>query len=179
MTTCLQDKVDYFLCMKLVINQWDTINNITVIRELELKRYQSGVYRQFEFQCHCWNIFISTLSRVRYGTCTSCWCIQKEKQKLGASTHGLSKHKLYHTWFSMMKRCYNTSHKDYKYYWAQWVYVCNQWHSCTNFIADMEKSYIPWYTLDRINPYGNYEIDNCRWADSYTQANNKRKKFAS
>jgi len=42
-----------------------------------------------------------------------------------------------------------------------------------NFIKDVgvrpEK-----HTLDRIDPYGNYEMNNCRWADKRTQQNNFR-----
>jgi hypothetical protein len=33
-------------------------------------------------------------------------------------------------------------------------------------------------TLDRINPFGNYEKDNCRWADNATQKSNTRKRYA-
>ena len=33
------------------------------------------------------------------------------------------------------------------------------------------------YSLDRINPFGNYEPGNIRWADAETQANNKKSNY--
>ena len=39
----------------------------------------------------------------------------------------------------------------------------------------MENGYREDLTLDRINVNGNYEPNNCRWADKYTQANNTRR----
>ena len=32
------------------------------------------------------------------------------------------------------------------------------------------------YTIDRIDPYGNYEPKNCRIADWFTQRHNRREK---
>ena len=67
-----------------------------------------------------------------------------------------------------MKRRCNLQKGSYK-----GITHCEEWGSFANFFKDMgirpEGT-----TLDRINPYGNYEPSNCRWADILTQENNRR-----
>ena len=53
------------------------------------------------------------------------------------------------------------------------VTYCEEWESFENFFSDMGVR-PKGTTLDRINPYGNYEPSNCRWADILTQENNRR-----
>ena len=53
------------------------------------------------------------------------------------------------------------------------ISYCERWEKFTNFFEDMGER-PPGTTLDRINPYGNYEPGNCRWADIFTQENNRR-----
>lgn len=50
--------------------------------------------------------------------------------------HGLSKHRLYQTWNSMMQRCNNPLHKFYSYYGGRGIKVC-EWLKAENFIEDM------------------------------------------
>ena len=74
----------------------------------------------------------------------------------------------------MRERCNNPNHVAFRYYGALGIKVCQRWESFTAFMEDMgprpEKM-----TLDRIDPFGNYEPQNCRWATWATQALNKRK----
>jgi hypothetical protein len=90
-----------------------------------------------------------------------------------------SKHPLYMTWRMMNYRCFSDVHTNFETYGGAGITVCERWrwdnHSgLSNFIEDMgERPHK--HTVDRKDPYGNYEPSNCRWADKRTQQNNFRK----
>lgn len=117
------------------------------------------------------------------GKSNSCGCESIKKLQL-RTKHGFSgsyrkngtpRSPEYHSWAKMKNRCLNSHDKNYKYYGALGVIVCDRWMSFPNFVADMGKRPAN-KSLDRIDPYGNYEPGNCRWATAKEQANNKRKK---
>lgn len=82
--------------------------------------------------------------------------------------------KLHITWKGIIQRCTNPTHKDYKDYGGRGITVCKEWLNVENFIDDMIKTYQSGLSIDRINPNGNYEPNNCRWATKTTQSRNTR-----
>jgi hypothetical protein len=72
-----------------------------------------------------------------------------------------------------MRRCTNPKDKDYPKYGALGVTVCLAWHDYTAFVADMGEP-CGVQTLDRIDTYGNYTKENCRWASPTVQTRNVR-----
>jgi hypothetical protein len=79
----------------------------------------------------------------------------------------------YRTWASMLDRCENERNEHYADYGGRGISVCERWHDFANFFADMGHK-PEGLTLDRIENNKSYEKNNCRWADWFTQANNRR-----
>ena len=74
----------------------------------------------------------------------------------------------------MLARCLNPKHVSYRYYGAKGVMVCPRWRrSFKDFLADMGTRKRG-TSIDRIDPHGDYEPGNCRWASPRQQQQNRR-----
>ena len=83
--------------------------------------------------------------------------------------------RLYSIWENMKSRCYNKNVPKYETYGKKGVRVCKEWKDSYDDFHDwaISHGYNSSLSLDRINPDGNYEPSNCRWANNTEQANNK------
>jgi hypothetical protein len=73
----------------------------------------------------------------------------------------------------MRDRCQSPNHASYYNYGERGITVCERWDNFSNFLADMGEQ-PPGMSLDRIDPDGNYEPENCRWATKWQQLINRR-----
>lgn len=124
-------------------------------------------------QCACGNVLEVQSDSLRCGNTESCGCLSRETVVKRSTKHGHAtrnnKSSEYSTWESMKKRC----GKDPNYLDVK---VCSRWaNSFELFLQDMGPKPAFDYSLDRINPKGNYEPGNCRWIPIKAQAANKRK----
>lgn len=142
-------------------------------------------------RCLCGTELVVDGNHLRSGHTASCGCLSVDVTRLRSTRHGFAVdnklHPLYRTWLSMTNRCDNPANVAYKNYGAKGVTVCERWRGdggFVNFLEDMGPKPLapddwsgkgPYWTLDRIDPTGNYEPENCRWADPKTQAVNKRR----
>jgi len=119
--------------------------------------------------CDCGNSTTVDAGSLATQNTVSCGCFLKEK----ITKHGGWKYASYNTWRAMIRRCTVTTDKDYPRYGGRGIKVCPQWLEYTRFAADMGEP-VGDETLDRVDAYGDYTPENCRWAGVTTQNRNVR-----
>lgn len=124
--------------------------------------------------CSCGNTVVVDICSLVTGNTGSCGCYLKSR----ITKHGCYKKGSYNTWRAMIRRCNNAEDKDYHRYGAKGIIVCQEWLDYKVFATDMGEPEGS-RTIDRIDPYGNYEPGNCRWATLETQARNIRVSLTS
>ena len=137
--------------------------------------YRDDKHRHFwKFRCDCGNEIVLRKSSVTSGNTSQCRECSLKERKIKATTHGMSKTRLYREWSGMLQRCELATSTSYERYGALGISVCEEWHSFEVFAKwALENGYSDKLTIDRIDSKGNYEPNNCRWADEITQQNNR------
>ena len=77
----------------------------------------------------------------------------------------------YESWTSMRRRVRHADPKR-KEKCYEGIKIASEWDNFEVFLKDVGTP-LKNQSIDRINPSGNYEKNNCRWADSVTQARNR------
>lgn len=115
------------------------------------------------------NVLMETRNAVK-----SCGCWRRDRIAKRNLTHGMTRSPTYGSWQSMLTRCFNAKHRQYKYWGGRGITVCARWMTFENFLADMGQR-SDGTTLDRYpDNDGNYEPGNCRWATPAQQTANRR-----
>lgn len=106
----------------------------------------------------------------------SCGCKKNEISALKHIKHNGCKERLYSIFRGMISRCENKNSISYSNYGDKGVTICEEWRKSYQKFKEwaLNNGYQDSLSIDRINPYGNYEPSNCRWATSEVQARNTR-----
>lgn len=122
-------------------------------------------------RCDCGNATTVESDGLKRGSIRSCGCLQKATAHQVHTTHGLSDSPEYRTWNGMINRCDHPSQASYPRYGGRGIQVCDRWRSFENFYADMGPSH--GLSIERRDNDGDYEPNNCYWADRTTQSLNQ------
>lgn len=128
---------------------------IGIYRVLEICDYRSNDgHKLYKVKCiYCGKEFIMKLSNIqRASVCTH----NKIKWSLICMSNVYNK---------MIKRCFDVNDKDYKYYGAKGIVVCDEWLTNPNSFEDwaINNGYKKGLSIDRIDPLKGYCPENCRW----------------
>lgn len=141
--------------------------------------------RRWFCRCSCGGSRVTNSSALNMGRTVSCGCAQSDavlKTNASKRTHGRGQHgigikgdRTYRSWSSMCSRCSNPNDPSYPDYGARGISVTKPWRdSFESFLNDMGER--PQETsIDRIDNRFGYFAANCRWADKFQQARNRRK----
>lgn len=124
--------------------------------------------------CQCGNTTIVNQQKLKSGHTKSCGCINKENPP--RLIDGRSKELLYKVYYEIRNRCLNESSDGYYKYGKLGITICNDWLDSYDSFKNwaVNAGYRKGLSIDRIDVYGNYEPNNCRWVNLSVQSLNKR-----
>lgn len=168
---CITKENNFNRCMIDLTGR--TFGRLTVI---QYDHSKNGAY--WLCRCECGKTKVIKGTSLTKGLTTSCGCKSREMSINRSTTHGMTGTRLYRIRSGMIARCYKENASSYPKYGAKGITVCDEWLGENGFVNfynwAMENGYKDNLTLDRINPKGNYEPSNCRWATYKEQANNTK-----
>lgn len=148
-------------------------SRLTVIEETERK----NAGRRYICKCDCGVVKEVDGTAMTHGGTQSCGCLARERTAQRSIRHGhaspYTRTPTYRSWEAMIRRVTNPRAANWAEYGGRGISVCDHWKSFENFLEDMGER-PDGTTIDRINPNGDYEPGNCRWASAAIQSRNTR-----
>lgn len=133
---------------------------------LVLERINKGKCSIYKCLCDCGNITNAHAHALRTGHKKSCGCYKKFRDVERNTKHGHFGTPIYKLWQRIKSICTSETHREYI---GDIVSICDKWLNFEGFFEDMGEKPNTRMTLLRIDPYGDYDKNNCYWGYGVNQ----------
>ena len=145
--------------------------------------YSDKKHKKFVCICDCGEEKVVREDHIKAGFSKSCGCLRKKILSKLHTKHGQrvgGRRTIYAILFdNIVERCENKNCKSYKNYGGRGISISDEFRDSKTFIKYILETLGPRpenHSIDRINPNGNYERGNLRWATAKEQQWNKIKR---
>ena len=134
-------------------------------------------------RCECGKTIRVRSGDLRNGKVKSCGCLRREQTIKRSTIHGMSRRTrrtekqkcIYACWCNIRRRCFDTGNPAFKDYGGRGIQICAQWSlDFMIFYRDMESTWFPGATIERIDNMGGYNRLSCKWETLGNQQRNRR-----
>jgi hypothetical protein len=131
-------------------------------------------------RCSCGRVAVVRTKHIARGDskgCLSCHSSELHTTHGGAGGKRWKRQRLYTIWHRMLQRCERPEYPRYEEWGGRGIRVCEEWHDYAIFREwAIANGYDDSLSIDRHpNNDGNYEPENCRWANAKQQSRNTRR----
>lgn len=135
--------------------------------------HKDGKTVRWFVECDCGTVKSLQSSSFKNGSVKSCGCYKEELLGRAIEQHGMSGTKEHSTWCGIVSRTQYECASTREWYYDKGIGMSDEWRkSFTKFYEDMGPC-PEGFTIDRIDPAGDYCKENCRWASIELQSINK------
>ena len=126
-------------------------------------------------ECECGNTGDVSGQNLKKGMSKSCGCLKQEVHMERATTHGMTKTRIYRVWGGMKSRCQIESASAFYKYGERGISVCDEWQDFEPFMRwALANGYEEHLEVDRMDNYGDYCPENCRIVTKKENMQNRR-----